>query len=245
MLLGQGTIGSLDYPPEERKKLAKRSANFSCEDCGGLTSKLLKSKEESEDAKSTAELAKEIVKKMSMKGKQIHQSIFFVKSIFSIFVGEDETKSKKEANGGPPNETEEEKYKRARKLYSERMQAIIKKRLFQSAAGTSATSSSAASSSSARASSSTGSASGASRRPGGTPGSSGSGGRSGAASARTASAANREVAGQNQHNYYVDIVIGLIVVAIAILLFRRFSNFGSLSESGSGAQGGGGTGGEL
>ncbi|CAG13478.1 unnamed protein product, partial [Tetraodon nigroviridis] len=31
---GEGAIGSLDYTPEERKALAKRSQDFTCEACG-------------------------------------------------------------------------------------------------------------------------------------------------------------------------------------------------------------------
>jgi len=37
---GHGTIGSLDYTPEERKVLAQRSVSFACEECG-VTSLLL------------------------------------------------------------------------------------------------------------------------------------------------------------------------------------------------------------
>ena len=68
----QGTIGSLDYPPEERKKLAKKSGNFACADCGsgGCIVDLLKCKEAGdteEVSSSTAEEAKEIIKTMSLK----------------------------------------------------------------------------------------------------------------------------------------------------------------------------------
>ena len=67
----QGTIGSLDYPPEERKKLAKKSGNFACADCGsGVIVDLLKGKEAGdteEVSSSTAEEAKEIIKTMSLK----------------------------------------------------------------------------------------------------------------------------------------------------------------------------------
>jgi ubiquitin-conjugating enzyme E2 J1 len=37
---GQGTIGALDYTPEERRCLAKRSANFSCPQCGHIAGHL-------------------------------------------------------------------------------------------------------------------------------------------------------------------------------------------------------------
>jgi len=96
----QGTIGSLDYPADERKKLAKKSLTFVCSDCG-CVAPLLKAKED--NGTSTAEEAKEIIKTMSIKGE----------------------------NDKNVEETEAEKYKRARKLYSLRMQAKIKKRLSQ------------------------------------------------------------------------------------------------------------------
>lgn len=60
----QGTIGSLDYPADERKKLAKKSLGFACSDCGSVGT-LLKAKEE--NVTSTAEEAKEIIKTMSIK----------------------------------------------------------------------------------------------------------------------------------------------------------------------------------
>ena len=64
----KGTIGSLDYSAEERKKLAKKSLSYVCPDCG-LVAELLKSQNTStEDSiTSTAEEAKEIIKTMSMK----------------------------------------------------------------------------------------------------------------------------------------------------------------------------------
>jgi len=120
----QGTIGSLDYPPEERKKLAKKSGNFICPDCGsgGSIVDLLKCKtgDSEEGSASTAKEAKEIIKTMSLKGE-----------------------NEKKTTTAPvvAEETENEKYKRARKLYSLRMENIIKARLNQSQ-GTTSTSSS-------------------------------------------------------------------------------------------------------
>ncbi|CAG0912916.1 unnamed protein product [Notodromas monacha] len=38
---GEGAIGSLDYSPEERKKLAKKSLEWSCPTCGGIKDALL------------------------------------------------------------------------------------------------------------------------------------------------------------------------------------------------------------
>ena len=73
----KGTIGSLDYPAEERKKLAKKSLSYSCPDCGTVA-EFLKSQNTTEDSiTSTAEEAKEIIKTMSMK------VIFFL--IYSFF----------------------------------------------------------------------------------------------------------------------------------------------------------------
>ena len=60
----QGTIGSLDYPVEERKKLAKKSLGFVSPVCGPVVD-LLKAKKE--NVTSTAEEAKEIIKTMSIK----------------------------------------------------------------------------------------------------------------------------------------------------------------------------------
>lgn len=36
-----GTIGSLDYTPEERQILAKKSKNWECQVCGKISTKLL------------------------------------------------------------------------------------------------------------------------------------------------------------------------------------------------------------
>ena len=136
----KGTIGSLDYSAEERKKLAKKSLSYVCPDCG-LVAELLKSQNTStEDSiTSTAEEAKEIIKTMSMK---VYKEIFFSKIEIIFFLsllyfelfqeeGTDEKKVDIENKVPVKEETEEERYKRARKLYSERMQVIIKKRLNQ------------------------------------------------------------------------------------------------------------------
>ena len=60
----QGTIGSLDYPVEERKKLAKKSLGFVSPVCGPVAGLL---KAQKENVTSTAEEAKEIIKTMSIK----------------------------------------------------------------------------------------------------------------------------------------------------------------------------------
>jgi len=73
---GQGTIGSLDYPPEERKKLAKKSTKFACEECcssGTTITNLLKSREEelaednSKGKIARAEEAKQLAMQVSFK----------------------------------------------------------------------------------------------------------------------------------------------------------------------------------
>ena len=77
----KGTIGSLDYPPEERKKLAKKSLTYVCPDCGPVAG-FLKSKSTDESLTSTAEEAKEIIKTMSMKvWNDFELSPFFVQMI--------------------------------------------------------------------------------------------------------------------------------------------------------------------
>ena len=73
---GQGTIGSLDYPPEERKKLAKKSTSFSCDECcseGSSITSLLKTREEEHNEDSAnekqarAEEAKKLASQVSFK----------------------------------------------------------------------------------------------------------------------------------------------------------------------------------
>lgn len=39
--VGVGTIGSLDYTPEERQVLAKKSKNWECPTCGKIAVKLI------------------------------------------------------------------------------------------------------------------------------------------------------------------------------------------------------------
>ncbi len=79
----QGTIGSLDYPSDERKKLAKKSVHFTCPDCGGEgpVADLLKCKSESVDESdnSLAQEAKEIIKTMSLKVN--HDSVWLMQHL--------------------------------------------------------------------------------------------------------------------------------------------------------------------
>ncbi|XP_068087247.1 ubiquitin-conjugating enzyme E2 J1 [Hyperolius riggenbachi] len=59
---GEGAIGSLDYTPEERKSLAKKSQDFYCEACGmNMKASLLPlSSESSQDDREARELARQI-----------------------------------------------------------------------------------------------------------------------------------------------------------------------------------------
>lgn len=127
---GQGTIASLDYTPDERKKLAKKSVNYECEECcsvGTKTSSLLKSREEERDEdnlkkkQERAEEAKRLAMQMSFKA-------------------EGENKNKKGANlpiDETPTiqETTEEKAKRIRKEASKRMQQKFRERLHARTSG--------------------------------------------------------------------------------------------------------------
>ena len=66
---GVGAIGSLDCPPEERKRLARRSQDWTCSQCEIPNGKLLPSMTEGDDnsqAKAMAEAA-DIVTQMAFK----------------------------------------------------------------------------------------------------------------------------------------------------------------------------------
>jgi len=65
---GQGTIGSLDYTPEERRVLARRSVDWSCPQCGVASSLLLPpSKEINEEEKEEME---KIVQSVAFKSEE-------------------------------------------------------------------------------------------------------------------------------------------------------------------------------
>ena len=77
----QGTIGSLDYRADERKKLAKKSLTFSCSDCGS-TVHLLKTGVLADEEKKVLDEAKEVIKKMSIKVGEISRETFIKIKIF-------------------------------------------------------------------------------------------------------------------------------------------------------------------
>jgi len=126
---GQGTIGSLDYPPEERKKLAKKSTSFSCDECcseGGSILNLLKSREEEQDEETSkeklarAEEAKKLAMQVSFKGegeknKEVPKMATVEAEVFP--------------------ESKEEKTKRIRKEASRRMQEKFRERLHARTSG--------------------------------------------------------------------------------------------------------------
>lgn len=180
----QGTIGSLDYPAEERKKLAKKSVHFTCPDCcPGSTADLLRSKEEA-DNNSTAAEAKEIIKSMSLKA------------------------SSNEPTDKSNQESEEDKYKKARKLYSIRMQNIIKKRLNQSGTPSEVTPTPASPSA-----------------------------NESSIPQRSSSRQSRPVQDRAQQqnltetrSLFYDVIIALVVAVIAFLLYRRISMFSASSS---------------
>lgn len=65
---GQGTIGSLDYTPDERKALARRSVDWSCTQCGTASTLLLPpSQEKNEEQKEEME---KIVKSVAFKSEE-------------------------------------------------------------------------------------------------------------------------------------------------------------------------------
>jgi len=64
----QGTIGSLDYTPEERRTLARRSQSWSCPTCGS-TSGLLAPPGEDQNPEQDKEV-KDIVEGLQMKGEE-------------------------------------------------------------------------------------------------------------------------------------------------------------------------------
>lgn len=205
----QGTIGSLDYPSDERKKLAKKSVHFTCPDCGGEgpVADLLKCKSESVDESdnSLAQEAKEIIKTMSLKGES--------------------EKKTSTATEEAAEESEDDKYKRARKLYSARMQNLIRQRLNQPSHDQN--------------SSETSSNSSSSRASEGQPTPTHQSSRPSESSARPTSTSpgrqRRQTEQRNRvqeqnatllpesRNYAYDIVIAIIVVVIALLLYRRIS----------------------
>ncbi|XP_005104699.1 uncharacterized protein LOC101851521 [Aplysia californica] len=66
-----GAIGSLDYTPEERKTLAKKSRDWKCPSCGDVQNNLL---EPSTESKSTSQEAKELAAQINFQGEKSKKS---------------------------------------------------------------------------------------------------------------------------------------------------------------------------
>uniref|UniRef100_A0A0K0DP14 4Fe-4S ferredoxin-type domain-containing protein n=1 Tax=Angiostrongylus cantonensis TaxID=6313 RepID=A0A0K0DP14_ANGCA len=62
---GAGALGSLEYPIAERRKLAKKSVEWKCKQCGACMKDVLKPL--TEDAKKSNEEAKELAAQLSFK----------------------------------------------------------------------------------------------------------------------------------------------------------------------------------
>lgn len=65
---GAGALGSLEYPVAERKKLAKKSLEWKCKECGACMRNALKPL--TEDAKKSNEEAKALAAKLSFKNEE-------------------------------------------------------------------------------------------------------------------------------------------------------------------------------
>jgi len=68
---GQGTIGALDYTPEERRALAKKSATWSCTQCGHIAGHL--ASEEAAEPHLTSEES-ELVGQITFKAEDTSQN---------------------------------------------------------------------------------------------------------------------------------------------------------------------------
>uniref|UniRef100_A0A8D0JA11 Ubiquitin-conjugating enzyme E2 J1 n=2 Tax=Sus scrofa TaxID=9823 RepID=A0A8D0JA11_PIG len=64
---GEGAIGSLDYTPEERRALAKKSQDFCCEGCGFAMKDVLLPLKSGSDSSQADEEAKELARQISFK----------------------------------------------------------------------------------------------------------------------------------------------------------------------------------
>lgn len=66
---GEGAIGSLDYTPEERRALAKKSQDFCCEGCGFAMKDVLLPLKSGSDSSQADEEAKELARQISFKAE--------------------------------------------------------------------------------------------------------------------------------------------------------------------------------
>ncbi|XP_038965357.1 ubiquitin-conjugating enzyme E2 J1 isoform X2 [Rattus norvegicus] len=66
---GEGAIGSLDYTPEERRALAKKSQDFCCEGCGSAMKDVLLPLKSGIDSSQADQEAKELARQISFKAE--------------------------------------------------------------------------------------------------------------------------------------------------------------------------------
>lgn len=66
---GEGAIGSLDYTPEERRALAKKSQDFCCEACGYTMKDVLLPLKSGSDSSMADQEAKELARQISFKAE--------------------------------------------------------------------------------------------------------------------------------------------------------------------------------
>ncbi|TKC42660.1 ubiquitin-conjugating enzyme E2 J1 isoform X2 [Monodon monoceros] len=66
---GEGAIGSLDYTPEERRTLAKKSQDFCCEGCGFAMKDVLLPLKSGSDSSQADQEAKELARQISFKAE--------------------------------------------------------------------------------------------------------------------------------------------------------------------------------
>ncbi|XP_075410888.1 ubiquitin-conjugating enzyme E2 J1 [Tenrec ecaudatus] len=92
---GEGAIGSLDYTPEERRALAKKSQDFCCEGCGSAMKNVLLPLTSGSESSQADQEAKELARRISFKaevsssGKTIAESD--LKHSFSLNDLQDDT----------------------------------------------------------------------------------------------------------------------------------------------------------
>ncbi|XP_007533595.1 ubiquitin-conjugating enzyme E2 J1 isoform X1 [Erinaceus europaeus] len=66
---GEGAIGSLDYTPEERRALAKKSQDFCCDVCGSTMKDVLLPLKSGSDSSQADQEAKELARRISFKAE--------------------------------------------------------------------------------------------------------------------------------------------------------------------------------
>lgn len=71
---GDGTIGSLDYTPEERQALARRSCSWCCPECGDIKAQLASKTSNSVPQALTSE-ENELLSQISLKGEEESQAV--------------------------------------------------------------------------------------------------------------------------------------------------------------------------